>query len=178
MVSTRDDFKQIYTVEYDNSQIILAINELSVEPLFDEICEELDRYDTLFTDECEKLALTVAEKLQSNVKDNIQLNGSIATGLMFHEVNIEQLSDFSYLTEEIAESNEETFYPAIIEEGRGEIVAKNGGVLAFYPTDGFGELVFAKKVKAVPPKPFWNPAVIQTDAEIDGLIEQVFESVA
>lgn len=174
---SEEDFKYIFTVEVDNKLLSDLIDELSTDEIYAEIVEDLVELDIRYGDVADELALSLAEKLQSNVKDTIESTGSIATGLMFHNVNIIEEDFNSQMVELDAHSEEGTFYPAIIEEGREEIIAPDGGVLAFYPTGGYGEIVFAKKIKAVPPKPFWQPAVIQTEAELNLLVEQGLISV-
>ena len=169
---SEEDFKQIYTVELETDQIDEWIEWCSIDEIFSEIAEELQDYKTRYEEVSDELALEIAEKLQSNVQEWISTNGSIATGLMFHSVDVVEQGTRSVLVEETAVSDEGTFYPAIIEEGRGPIIASEGSVLAFYPTGGFGELVFAKSAKGVPAKPFWEPAVIQTEGELELIVEQ------
>nr|WP_302577935.1 hypothetical protein [Methanobrevibacter arboriphilus] len=174
---TREDFQQIYTVELDNKDLIELINQLSTEEIYSEVVSELEDLNIRYEDVADELAMTIAEKLQSNVKQYITTNGSIALGLMFHSVDIVENDVRSVMVEETAESEEGYFYPAVIEDGRDPIEAPDGGVLAFYPTGGFGEIVFAKKVAGVPAKPFWEPAVIQTEAEINLIVEQELANV-
>jgi len=185
---TEDDFKQIYTVLTDFTEVDDFINicldiESSCDIELNELIQSANNLKNTLQDKENELSITVAELLKSKVQENITANGSILSGLMFHSVEINPLSNNSVEVSETAHDNG-FFYPAVVEQGQDPV---EGKLMVFEPvkamsasesgTGNFGDVVFTRKRKKIPAKPFWEPAVQQTDSSLQMSIDMVYNDV-
>lgn len=102
----------------------------------------------------------------SMAKEKIEDNESIATGDMHRSVGIQEAATFSAGMASGA-FGPSVDYAKLVEDGRGEVVAKEGGALVFTPHPKYGIPVKAKgkftgmavfkRVKAAEAKPFMEP---------------------
>ena len=157
----------------DNSIKLLEENEITnlvfndVKDYLNNVKDELDRVS-------DEYAFAVSEELSSTQQQIISMHHNF-TGMMMNSVDISKDGNAQYLVGNTARSVDGFPYPLAIETGRREVVPVEAKVLRWWTSPYFsGEVVFAKRSKAVSADPFVQPSINTAMEILEPLLEDHF----
>jgi hypothetical protein len=156
-----------------------------------ELLNQLERLRKIAPGECAERVREVAIDIQREARKNITAQGAVDTGLT--RANILQWSDDAYRTASIGVSstkvavthrtvgkrsffrndkNQIALIAAVIEFGHGVIRPVRAKMLRWF--DKSGNPIFARQVRAMPPRPFLYPAY---EAGIRDMTKKIKDSI-
>jgi len=132
-----------YFAEYDDQQLLDFVN---------------NRFPQMMAQAVAQTAFV----LWGNVKEEAPVD----EGRLHGSFQITQMGTLSWAITSNAE------YRWIVNNGRGEIIAKPGHTLRF---EVGGQVIYRKRVRAAKANPFYDRAIAATEGEIPNIIDRVLE---
>lgn len=165
---------EVDTKELDKAISLIGSDNI-MSNVFGEVRDYLLEVKKKGEDGVDPLASTLTKRLQDNQYHRIKAYHR-NTGMMANSVDITHESKGSYLVGNTATSYDGFPYPLAIETGRREVrPLKEGGWLRWWNKQG--DIVFAKRSKAVKGDPYVEDSIAMTDRQVDKVVESWFNVV-
>ena len=162
------------TRELDKAIKLIESNSIASH-LYGDVRDYLLQTKKKADDGVDPLASTLSKRLQDNQYHRIKAYHR-NTGMMANSVDITHETKGSYLVGNTAMSYDGFPYPLAIETGRREVrPLEEGKWLRWWNKQG--EIVFAKKSKAVKGDPYVEDSIAMTDRQVDKVVEGWFNQV-
>ena len=165
-MGTWDELDTQVNVSLDTSELDELIQFLNDDPVFAPAIELAEKYKKGIENGAKEGAETIAKRNKSLQELAIATNGTIASMNLINSIEIEELSDTSYLVG----TSITHFYPLCVEKGSGEVRPVNAKVLHWFTLSG--NEVFSMYSSPAPPRPFVKPAYEQTQSEAQDIVEK------
>ena len=165
-MGTWDELDTQVNVSLDTSELDELIQFLDGDPVFTPAIELAEKYKKGIENGAKEGAETIAKRNKSLQELAIATNGTIASMDLINSIEIEELSDTSYLVG----TSITHFYPLCVEKGRAEVRPVNAKVLHWFTLSG--NEVFSMYSSPAPPRPFVKPAYEQTQSEAQDIVEK------
>lgn len=165
---------ELDTKELDDAIKLIESNPIAVQ-LYGDVKDYLLETKGKADISVDPLASTLSKRLQDNQYHRIKAYHR-NTGMMANSVDITHESKGSYLVGNTATSYDGFPYPLAIETGRREVRPLNeDGWLRWWNKQG--EIVFAKRSKAVKGDPYVEDSISMTDRQVDKVVDSWFNAV-
>jgi len=144
---------------------------------FDDVIRDLKSKKSELETVSDDMALAVSESLQSHQEQIIGMKHKF-TGMMMNSVDISKDGNAQYLVGNTAMSVDGFPYPLAIETGRREVFPVNAKWLRWWTGPYFsGDVVFAKKSKAVDADPFVQPSIDLTMQNVEDIVNEFMSNL-
>lgn len=158
------------TQNLDTALDLMQSDEIS-SFVFSDIINRIEYIKSNIDNDIDEVAFAVSESLSSHQEQIISMKHNF-TGMMMSSVDISKDGNAQYLVGNTATSVDGFPYPLAIETGRREVFPVNAKMLRWWTGAWFsGDMVFAKKSKAVPADPFVQPSIDLTLDEVNNIVE-------
>ena len=143
---------------------------------FTDIIDWLKRDKQELEELSDVLAKNVSEKLKDHQRDIIKERKHIFSGMMYNSVDITKDGTAQYLVGNTATSVDGFPYPLAIETGRKTVYPIEAKMLRWWTGPWFsGDVVFAKKSKAVAADPFVEKSIDRTANDLEALVDNFLD---
>ena len=156
-MGTWDELDTQVNVSLDTSELDELIQFLNDDPVFAPAIELAEKYKKGIENGAKEGAETIAKRNKSLQELAIATNGTIASMNLINSIEIEELSDTSYLVG----TSITHFYPLCVEKGRREVRPITAKALHWFTLSGTE--IFSQYSSPAPPRPFVKPAFEETN---------------